>query len=224
MRDFSALTGCTRREPCQRRGQDRVVTLLAAAVSEFSVMGYEAATMSSIAERAKASIGSLYQFFPNKEAVARAVRTRQIKDAQEVWTRLKPQAAAGDVNGFVLHFVRLMTRFVDQHPAFLPLLDAPSTTQPTGVRNQLRRQMGEMLMSLGPRLEEKAADRLAEVVLTINKALMGLYARSRPNERKRITVEYSAVLGAYLACRLADKRADAEPPPRRNGARIQRRT
>ena len=36
----------------------------------FAEKGYEAATMTEIAERAGAPIGSLYQFFPVKEALA----------------------------------------------------------------------------------------------------------------------------------------------------------
>ncbi|MGH9824396.1 MAG: TetR family transcriptional regulator, partial [Blastocatellia bacterium] len=65
---YSATT--PRRIPQQKRGQRRVAGFLRAAASVIAEMGYEQATMSAIAERASSCIGSLYQFFPNKAAVA----------------------------------------------------------------------------------------------------------------------------------------------------------
>jgi AcrR family transcriptional regulator len=215
MTKFAAIAGCTRKEPCQQRGEDRVETLLAAAIEEFSAAGYEAATMSSIAARARASIGSLYQFFPNKEAVARALRTRQIGDAEREWRSLAGAIEPGDVAGFVDRFVPIMTGFVDQHPAFLPLLDAPSSTVPSGARSSLRLQMSRILVTLHPMLRPVEADRIAEAVLNINKAMMGLFARSAPKDRAWITVEYRAVLGAYLSSRPAPR--PPGPAARRKG-------
>ena len=68
-----------RRVPCQQRGERRVAELVEAAESVIAENGYEAATMSAIAERAGASIGSLYQFFPNKAAITQALRTEYAK-------------------------------------------------------------------------------------------------------------------------------------------------
>ena len=65
-----------RRIPIQARGEQRVARLLEAAAAIFAEVGYDAATMRDIAARAGASIGSLYQFFPNKEVVARAMKTQ----------------------------------------------------------------------------------------------------------------------------------------------------
>src|SRR6266481_8421396 len=77
-----------RRIPIQERGEKRVAGLLQAAAAIFAEVGYEAATMRDIAERAGASIGSLYQFFPNKEVVARALKTRYCQELKEVWASL----------------------------------------------------------------------------------------------------------------------------------------
>ena len=65
-----------RRIPVQQRGEQRVAELLEAAATIFAEVGYEAATMRDIAGHAGASIGSLYQFFPNKDVVARAIKTQ----------------------------------------------------------------------------------------------------------------------------------------------------
>ncbi len=58
------------RLPKRARGKQRVAALLQAAAAVFAEKGYEAATMTEIAARAGAPIGSLYQFFPVKEALA----------------------------------------------------------------------------------------------------------------------------------------------------------
>ncbi|HMI82735.1 MAG TPA: TetR/AcrR family transcriptional regulator [Polyangiaceae bacterium] len=54
-------------------------SIVDAAAHVFAEDGFEAATMESIAERAKTSIGSLYQFFPNKLAVFEALAGRSIE-------------------------------------------------------------------------------------------------------------------------------------------------
>jgi AcrR family transcriptional regulator len=59
----------SRRIPAQERSRKRLERILAAAAEEFDEQGYESATMERIAERAETSIGSVYQFFRNKEAV-----------------------------------------------------------------------------------------------------------------------------------------------------------
>jgi AcrR family transcriptional regulator len=64
------------RAPVQKRGQQRVEEILDAAESVFGEMGVEAATTNAIAERAGASVGSLYHFFPNKDAILSALAQR----------------------------------------------------------------------------------------------------------------------------------------------------
>src|ERR1700743_2269238 len=66
----------TAREPKRERGKQRVAALLDAAAAVLAEKGYDGATMTEIAERAGAAIGSLYQFFPSKEALAEALFDR----------------------------------------------------------------------------------------------------------------------------------------------------
>jgi AcrR family transcriptional regulator len=64
------------RSPVQRRGQLRVDAILDAAEAVFSEMGVDAATTNAIAERAGSSVGSLYHFFANKDAILVALTER----------------------------------------------------------------------------------------------------------------------------------------------------
>jgi AcrR family transcriptional regulator len=63
----------SRRQPTQKRGKERVEKILLAAADVFLAIGYSAATTQQIAERAKAAIGSIYQFFPDKLAIFHAL-------------------------------------------------------------------------------------------------------------------------------------------------------
>ncbi|MBF6139410.1 TetR/AcrR family transcriptional regulator [Nocardia farcinica] len=78
-----------RRAPRQRRSRETVDTLLEAAAQMFTRRGL-AATTNHIAERAGLSIGTLYQYFPNKEALLHALAARHLAEAQE---RLMPLLA-----------------------------------------------------------------------------------------------------------------------------------
>lgn len=65
-----------RKTPQQDRSRHTTEVILQAAARVFATHGYAAGTTNRIAERAGVSIGSLYQYFPNKDAILVAL-TRQ---------------------------------------------------------------------------------------------------------------------------------------------------
>ncbi|MBZ2188480.1 TetR/AcrR family transcriptional regulator [Alcanivorax sp. JB21] len=69
-----------RKKPRQRRSQATWEAILDAAAQVFGQQGY-AATTNTVAERAGVSIGSLYQYFPNKDALLMALAERHISEA-----------------------------------------------------------------------------------------------------------------------------------------------
>lgn len=73
-----------RRRPQQPRGQRRIEAILDAAERVFAVVGYDATSTNQIAAEAHTSIGSLYQFFPNKEAILRALVARSQEQMRAV--------------------------------------------------------------------------------------------------------------------------------------------
>ncbi len=74
-----------RRTPKQVRGQQRVSQILDAAALEFAEIGIENATTNAIAARANVPIGSLYQFFPHKEAILDALVERYLTGLRTVF-------------------------------------------------------------------------------------------------------------------------------------------
>ncbi|MFN8373633.1 MAG: TetR/AcrR family transcriptional regulator [Anaerolineae bacterium] len=75
-----------RRTPKQARSQQRVNQILDTAAQIFADVGYETATTNHIAERAGIPIGSLYQFFPNKESIFQALVERYLESLRSVLT------------------------------------------------------------------------------------------------------------------------------------------
>jgi len=80
------------KEPKRARGKRRVAALIDAGAELFAEKGYEATTMTEIAQRAGAAIGSLYQFFPSKEALAEALFNRYAERAAASFARVEELA------------------------------------------------------------------------------------------------------------------------------------
>ena len=59
----------SRKQPSQARSNDLVAAVLDAAVQVLTTEGERRFTTARVAERAGVSVGSLYQYFPNKAAI-----------------------------------------------------------------------------------------------------------------------------------------------------------
>ncbi|PBB19119.1 TetR/AcrR family transcriptional regulator [Mesorhizobium sp. WSM4313] len=71
-----------RRSPSQQRSRERVERILSAASTLIAEQGSDAMRMGEVAERAGVSIGSLYQFFPDKRAIVWALAERYTAGSQ----------------------------------------------------------------------------------------------------------------------------------------------
>ncbi len=73
-----------RRRPVQARSVATVDAIVQAAAQVFARHGYAAGTTNRIADRAGVSIGTLYQYFPNKDAILIALIERHIREGEEL--------------------------------------------------------------------------------------------------------------------------------------------
>lgn len=189
-----------RRIPQQKRGQRRVDGFLRAAASVISEMGYERATMSAIAQRSHSSVGSLYQFFPNKLAVAEALRNQYVRNVEQSWLILGCQAAEMSAEGLTSRLVELQIEIIKNHPVLLALLDVPPVSHAR--RELIRTRIAEVLISHKPHMVRGTALRIASVVQQVSRGLLSLYARADATERTAIIEEFKSVLTGYLAPKL----------------------
>ena len=68
-----------RNEPVQARSTARLAGLLDAAAAVVDELGYERLTTAMVAERAGASIGTVYRYFPDRIAVLQALAARNLE-------------------------------------------------------------------------------------------------------------------------------------------------
>src|SRR5580704_6521092 len=142
-----------RRIPIQERGEKRVAGLLQAAAAIFAEVGFEAATMRDIAERAGWSIGSLYQFFPSKEVVARELKTQYCQELKGLWASLVAVSVKTTTSRLVDQFLHVTIRAIEERPAIIRLMDAPHSTHPAAdIKESLRQQLAELFLTRKPRI------------------------------------------------------------------------
>ena len=72
----SDAAGLIRNEPVQARSAARLTALLDAAAAVVDEIGYERITTAMVAERAGASIGTVYRYFPDRIAVLQSLAAR----------------------------------------------------------------------------------------------------------------------------------------------------
>ena len=72
-----------RNEPVQARSTARLAGLLDAAAAVIDELGYERLTTAMVAERAGASIGTVYRYFPDRIAVLQALAARNLERSLE---------------------------------------------------------------------------------------------------------------------------------------------
>ncbi len=122
-----------RRKPRQVRAELTRERILTAAAHIFAEHGYAAGTTNRIAERARISIGSLYQYFPNKDAILAELLIQHID--RGTWTDtneldLSPGTLEATVRAFIRDAIdnhsddpQLLRVMIEEAPVSQELLD-----------------------------------------------------------------------------------------------------
>jgi AcrR family transcriptional regulator len=111
-----------RKKPSQARSEVTVEAILDAAAQVFEARGYAAGTTNRIAERAGVSIGSVYEYFPNKDAIVVALAERELeRERQEILKVLEGSEHTG-LAGALRQFVETIVGFHARSPALHRIL------------------------------------------------------------------------------------------------------
>jgi AcrR family transcriptional regulator len=164
------------REPKRSRGRQRVADLLEAATTVFAEKGFEAATMTEIAARAGAPIGSLYQFFPTKDVLADTLIDRYVALLEADLDALESRALGMDAQTLTDHLFGLLRSHPHERAATLPLAEArlDERTRRSKFRNMLRKRIAGILRARSPKLTSDRARDMAVVILQLMKAVGSL--------------------------------------------------
>jgi AcrR family transcriptional regulator len=197
----SQKTSPAARAPQRKRGHERVASLLSAAADTFVEKGYDAATMTEIAARAGASIGSLYQFFPTKEAVAQALMGGHAEALYTKIGQLSARAAQWGNEELAGQLIRLFMDFRRQQPSFVVLTEVPASV-PKGealtIRMRIREELIGLLGGRYPSLPTAQVRAGATVVQYMMKAAVALHAEAASTARTAAQTQLRRTLQLYL--------------------------
>lgn len=188
----------------QARGERRIAQLLEAAANVFCSSGYTAASTNAIAREAGVSPGTLYQFFPNKEAIAVELGGRLLERWRE------SHGAALTAANLNLPLDELLDAVLDplfafnhENPAFAVLMHGPD------IPGQITQEFNALHAGLLTRIEEIIAgylpdappaelSRTAATIFAIFKAGLDLVLTHEGEERQAYITEIKKVMFGYL--------------------------
>jgi AcrR family transcriptional regulator len=165
-----------RRAPQRQRGHERVAALLEAAAGCFVEKGYDATTMTEVAARAGAAIGSLYQFFPTKEALAHALLEQYAQALYAELGKFATQSADWDTNELALRLSTFLVTFRRRYPAFEKLVESGPVPAADGmsIRRRLRAELQALLARRAPHRSVEDMHAAAVVVQQMMKAAIAI--------------------------------------------------
>jgi AcrR family transcriptional regulator len=185
--------------PQQKRSSRRVAEYLDVAANLFAEVGYEAATMTAIADRAGSSIGGLYRYFPDKQTLAIALLKQYVSDFDEVWTSVLAELADVSVKEFAAHLIDRMAEFVGGRPGYFTLLTAPiHFRRDAASRSHLRTQFSKAFLIKSPALSQEDALLAANVTVQIIKGMLAACTDVEAKRRGALVHEFKRALTNYL--------------------------
>ncbi len=201
-----------RRQPKQQRGKERVEKILTAAAAVFDEVGYDAATTHMIAAKAGTAIGSLYQFFPDKAAIFKAMELRHTERVKAFWAQADPPTLVQLPLQQMIHvLVTAMAELFEQPVSRVVFVQFYLARQIFQSIDESMNQdaiafMANLLKHRNPALSEEQCNLLAEVCVHSTNAVI-LAALRSPDlaHRQRLTQQIEALAVSYLEPYVGDR-------------------
>jgi AcrR family transcriptional regulator len=181
-----------------------VAAILEAAAHVFEASGIARATTNAIAQRAGVSIGSLYQFFPSKEAILEAVIEQYQGELRAVWDRvLSPRQPRQALDAMVGASIDAIWALAESRPGFLALLSSGHLNpNPASKEARLLAEAQTRIAGLGlarhPTLSTRDALRASAVISTVIHALLVLASNAPKSHRAALVAETKRVVMGYV--------------------------
>lgn len=112
-----------RRLPTQQRARETVEQVLLAAGAEIEREGLDKLTTKRIAAAAGLSVGAIYEYFPNKEAIVHALADQWLEKVREAVDAVHPRHGGGrDVISYLNDQFCLVARLYEDRPGLGALI------------------------------------------------------------------------------------------------------
>lgn len=157
-----------RRRPKQRRARQTVDAVLDAVVRLVKRYGSDVITTNRIAEVAGVSIGSVYQYFPDKRAIFIALHERHVGEIDRLIESTLVEHAASPLEDLVRALVEAMIEAHTKDPELYELLLTEVPHRADGTRDFATRLHGAFRLAIAARAHELKKRRdLDKVVFTV---------------------------------------------------------
>jgi AcrR family transcriptional regulator len=144
----------THRRPKQRRAQQTVDAILDAVVRILKREGFNAVTTNRIAEVAGVSIGSVYQYFPDKQAIFVGLHQRHIDQIDRIGEMRLAEHASSDLDDLIRAMIDGMIDAHSDDPELYHLLTTEVPHRAEGTRDFAVRLHGAFRLALSSRARE----------------------------------------------------------------------
>ena len=192
------------RAPQQSRGQKRVDEILDAAESVIAEHGLDAATTNAIAGTAGSSVGSLYHFFPSKDAIVQALALRFSSMMRDLNAEAMPPSAVDlPLEKLFERIVMVQVRLIDERPAFSAVYDA-SCRDVLGAQayEEMERvilgQVEDYLGARLPRMPKRDRMLAARISVTVVNHVLEDARLATPDMRRGIVRELQRLMVRYF--------------------------
>jgi AcrR family transcriptional regulator len=162
-----AAKGSRCRKPKQRRACQTVDAVLDAVVRVLKRDGFRSVTTNRIAEVAGVSIGSVYQYFPDKQAIFVALHKRHIEHIDRMVETTLIEHAASSLHDLMTAMIEAM---IDAHaadPQLYELLFSEVPHRAEGTQDFAVRLHGAFLLAISSRAHELKTDRNLDKVVFV---------------------------------------------------------
>jgi AcrR family transcriptional regulator len=152
------ITNPVRRKPQQKRARQTVEAVLDAVVRILKREGVSAVTTNRIAEVAGVSIGSVYQYFPDKQAIFVALHRRHVEEVDRLIQSTLVDHARSPLKELVSALMDAMIQAHSTDPELYKLLLSEVPHRADGTKAFAVRLHGTFLLAIGSRSRELKAD------------------------------------------------------------------
>ncbi|WP_327701063.1 TetR/AcrR family transcriptional regulator [Streptomyces decoyicus] len=193
-----------RKQPRQGRAEITRQRILAAAAHVFAEYGHAAGTTNRIAERARVSIGSLYQYYPNKDAILVELLTRHLDAGMSALTHGQDDEAPDSLEEAIRRYVRLTIENHRDDPQLLRVMIEQAPRSPELLEKTSQYQLARTVYAR-ELIENHPEARVADMevaarllVSTVELVVHQLIAAPDPLDPARLESELVAMLTRYL--------------------------
>jgi AcrR family transcriptional regulator len=188
-----------RKTPAQARSAETVAAILEAAARILEDKGFRGYNTNDVAARAGVSIGSLYQYFPNKDAITKALLRRETEPLIAAFEQVgnAPSLAEG-----LQRFVRAAVAHQLRRPVLARLLDFEEARLPLQAENGALGEVGAK--ALGRLLSRHGAGRGAAArtashdMFAIVKGMIDAAGERGETDAQALEARVTAAMSGYL--------------------------